>query len=312
VARRDTSKSQLQRRQPRRGSPAASPVTGRTKILGIFGDPVDHSSSPAMHNAALRALGLDYVYVAFHVRPDQLATAVAAIRALDLAGINVTVPHKQEVARHLDSIGEEARRTGAVNTITNRDGTLHGDNTDVAGFAAALREAGARVRGRRVVVIGAGGAARAALVALGALDAGQVVLVNRTGERAAQLARDLGSWVAIEPASLADLRSPALLGDAALVVNTTSLGLHGERFPALAASRSPHDCVFFDMVYGRHTDFLRRARAAQRTAVDGSAMLLHQGARAFRLWTKRAAPLAVMRAVLELRKSSIDKARDRR
>lgn len=281
-------------RQPR--------ISGRTRVVGIIGDPVAHSRSPALHNAAFAALGLDWIYVPLPVAADEVPAAVAAVRALGLAGVNVTVPHKEAVLPHLDVLTPLARRVGAVNTIVNRDGRLLGDNTDVHGFAATLRQHRARLRRRHVMVIGAGGAARAVLAAVTAAGVARVTIANRTAERAAALAaRFRGPRRSVVP--LAALQDPARLADLALVVNTTSLGLYDTDFPPLAVAATPPRCLFLDLLYGRDTAFLRAARRARRPTGDGSEMLLHQGARAFTLWTGRRAPLAAMRAALRQEKS---------
>lgn len=274
-------------------------ISGRTQIVGIIGDPVAHSLSPAMHNAAFRALKLDYAYVAFHVRPAGVRQALAGIRALGIAGVNVTVPHKERVLRWLDSISPTARRAGAVNTIVHRDGRLHGENTDVAGFLRALRDAKFQLRNRRVLVIGAGGVARAVLTALAEGKAAAVTVANRTVPRARRLARNFHSTtLRAAGVSLAALHQRDLLASVDLIVNATSIGLHGERFLPLAYAATPPSCLFVDLIYGRRTDFLRRAGGAQRRLLDGSGMLVHQGAAAFTLWTQRSAPVGVMRAAL--------------
>ena len=267
-------------------------------MVGIIGDPVGHSRSPAMHNAAFAALGLDWVYVPLPVDRRHVRDAVYAVRALGLAGVNVTVPHKQAVLAHLDDLSARARAAGAVNTIVSRGGRLFGDNTDVDGFLAAMRHSKARVRGRHAVVVGAGGSARAVLVALVAARAGRITIANRTAARARALARRFRSDAPIAAVGLRALCDTAQLADAALVVNTTSIGLQDAPFPPFAYATTPRDCRFIDLVYGRETDFLRHARRAGRHAIDGSEMLLQQGARAFTLWTRRRAPLRVMRAVL--------------
>jgi len=272
-------------------------ISGATRVVGILGDPVAHSRSPAMHNAAFAALGLDWVYVPFPVAATDVSAAVAAVRALGLAGVNVTVPHKQAVLAHCDALTPLARRVGAVNTIVNRGGRLLGDNTDVHGFAQTLRAARLRLRGRHAVVIGAGGAARAVLAALGAAGAARITLANRTAARARALAAR--RWCApVRVAALAALADPATLADAALVVNTTSAALDGGDFPAVAYAATPAGCLFVDLLYGHPTAFLAGARRARRRAEDGGAMLLHQGARAFTLWTGRRAPLEVMRGAV--------------
>lgn len=274
-----------------------APITGRTRVVGIIGDPVAHSRSPAMHNAAFAALGLDWVYVPFPVAGANVTAAVAAVRALGLAGVNVTVPHKEAVIPHLDALTPLARRIGAVNTIVNRGGRLLGDNTDVHGFAATVRQQRLRLRGCHVLIIGAGGAARAVLFALADAGVGRVTIANRTAARASALAQRMRG-LRRDTVSLAALADDGLLGDVAVVVNTTSLGLHATTFPPLAAAATRRGCVFIDLLYGGDTPFLHRARAAGRRTCDGAEMLLHQGARAFTIWTGRRAPLSVMREVL--------------
>ena len=274
-------------------------ISGRTQVVGIIGDPVAHSFSPAMHNAAFRALKLDFVYAAFPVRPMGLRAALAGIRALGIAGVNVTVPHKERVIAFLDSVSDMGRRVGAVNTVVNRGGHLHGENTDVVGFLRALRDVKFRLRGARVLVVGAGGVARAVLMALADGAAASVIVANRTPRRAQQLAAAVDTKrLRVTVSTLAVLQEPDVLAPLDLVVNATSLGLHGEKFPPLAYLASQPRCLFFDLIYGGHTDFQAGALHAGRPTLDGSSMLLHQGAAAFTLWTGRRAPLTVMRATL--------------
>jgi shikimate dehydrogenase len=274
-------------------------ISGRTQIVGIIGDPVAHSLSPAMHNAAFRALKLDFAYVAFPVPPAHVRQAIEGIRALGIAGVNVTVPHKERVITWLDSISPTARHAGAVNTIVQRDGRLHGENTDVTGFLHALQDGGFRVRGRHALVIGAGGVARAVVAALAEGEAGTVTVANRSVARARRLARAFrSSAVNLVGAPLTVLLEGEVLSSVDLIINATSVGLYGERFVPLAYGATPPTCVFIDLIYGRRTDFLARAGRVQRRSLDGSGMLVHQGAAAFKLWTGRAAPIAVMRAAL--------------
>ncbi len=249
-----------------------------------------------MHNAAFAALGLDLRYVPFRVRPADLAAATRAIRALDLIGVNVTVPHKEKILRHLDSLSDLAATVGAVNTVINRNGHLHGDNTDVFGFVQSLRSRRLRLRGKRVVVIGAGGAARAVLYGLGQLGVGEVLLANRTPSRANRLIEQLGNAApTVRIAPLTELAHDDTFDGAALVVNATSLGWGGEPFPPLAIAASAARCLFYDTAYGRRTEFLRIAQSGRRPHTDGGEMLIQQGARALTLWTGRRAPLHAMR-----------------
>jgi shikimate dehydrogenase len=280
-------------------------ISGRTRIFGIIGDPVAHSLSPAMHNAAFAALRLDAVYMPFHVRPSDLRAAVAGMRALGIAGLNVTVPHKERVMRYLDVVSPTARRAGAVNTIVARGGKLHGENTDVGGFVQSLADEQRSLRGARIVLIGSGGAARAVLVGMIQGRASAVTIVNRTVRRAKRLAAAFRARTTkVVAAPLDAALDQGLLGTADLVVNATSLGLHDGEFIPLAYEASPPHCLFYDLVYGRRTAFLEAAARSGRPTCGGGGMLLHQGAAALSLWTGRAAPLTSMRAALRSATSS--------
>ena len=249
-----------------------------------------------MHNAAFAELGLDYLYVPFHVPPEELGKATKAIRALGLRGVNVTVPHKEKIIRHLDSVSELAGSIGAVNTVVNHDGRLHGDNTDLAGFVLSLRARKLRLRGRRAVVIGAGGASRAVLCGLAELGVAEVLLANRTRSRSARLYRQLATHTPpTRMITLQDLALPTTFDGVRLVVNATSLGWGDRTFPELAIQASDPRCLFYDMVYGMQTAFLEQAERARRPSMDGGEMLVLQAAKSFTLWTKRRAPTAAMR-----------------
>ncbi len=276
-------------------------LDGQTRVVGIFGDPIAHTRSPAMHNAAFRARALPYVYVPFLVHPADLPKAVQSIRALHLIGVNVTVPHKERIIPYLDTLSVEAKLCGAVNTVVNRHGTLIGENTDGRGFLASLRERGLSPRRREIVLIGAGGAARAVLVSLVRAGSARIIVANRTLANAEALVRtycSLGN-TQLESVPLDRLQDPTLLRTATLVVNCTSVGLHNEDFPPLAYAATPRNCLFYDLLYQPTlTSFLRQARAARRPVTDGRRMLLHQGALAFSLWTRTPAPLMVMARAL--------------
>ena len=210
---------------------SSSAVSGSTKIVGVFGHPVTHTLSPAMHNAAFTALGLPFVYVPFPVAPQSLGVALRALPALGIVGVNLTIPHKEAALPFMDEVSEEAQRVGAVNTVHCVEGRLLGDNTDGRGFYQPLVEAGVEVRGRKVVVLGAGGAARAVVSRLVREGAG-VILANRTRARAERLAEEVGGtavqvidWDGQRP----DLsRSPIgdALNGACLLVNTTQVGMY--------------------------------------------------------------------------------------
>jgi len=280
-------------------------ISGRTRFTAIFGDPVEHSLSPAMHNAAYAALGIERAYLAFHVAPEHLHDAIRALPALKIVGVNLTVPHKENAVAMMAHLSEEALMLGAINCVVNRNGELHGDNTDARGLELDLRESGVVLQGRSVVIVGAGGAAASAVLACTRMRAGKILLCNRTVERAAKLAHrftHLGlalSGVLIRAGSLAALAEPAALADIALVINATPMGLKTGGFAPIAYDAAPADCVFYDMVYAREpTPFMAPAFALGRRALDGAGMLLKQGALAFELFNNVAAPVAVMRAAL--------------
>ncbi len=264
----------------------------------LLGHPVAHSLSPAMHNAAFAALGLPHHYETRDVEPDQLADTVDALRGDDVLGANVTIPHKEHALRYMDEAGKDARRIGAVNTIVRRGTRLVGENTDVYGFDRAISgpSPGAEMfRGGTVLILGAGGAARACAVVL--LERGNEVRVaSRTRARAEQLAA--GIEVRGRRPQAVRWPTPEDLALVEGVINATPLGLHGE--DPLAGMELDERLRVVDLVpTAAMTPLVKRARAVKNAVVvDGLSMLLHQAARSFTLWTGREAPLAVMRAAL--------------
>lgn len=265
--------------------------TGTTSLAAVIGSPVRHSRSPAIHNAAFRALGLDWTYLAFDIAAGDAGRAIDAMRALGLGGLSVTMPHKDAVVDLVDELTDDARRLGAVNCVTPRAGRLVGDNTDGAGFIASLADAGVSVDGRSCVVVGAGGAARAVILALARAGAAAVTVVNRTAaraEQAASLAGPVGRVGAVGDLAGADL-----------VVNATSIGMGGSTDTPfdVALLRTDPPAVVADLVYvPLETPLLAAAAAVGATTVDGLGMLVHQAAVAFESWTGVAAPVDVMRA----------------
>ena len=262
-----------------------NPAGANTALCGIVLHPAGHTRSPAMHNAAFRALGIDAVYLSFDVPPEALAAAVAGMRALGIRQLAVSLPHKEAVLAHLDEIDETARRIGAVNTVTLRDGHLVGSNTDWLGAVRAL-EHETKLADARAVVLGAGGTARA--VVFGLLERGsRVTVLNRTPERASDLAGELGAQAA---GGLDELSSTPH----DVLVNTTSVGLRGDASPVDTAAISP-EAVVMDAVYDpEQTRLLRDAAARGARTVTGKWMLVHQAAEQIALWTGRRAPLEVM------------------
>ena len=285
-------------------------IDAQTKLVGVIGWPIAHSLSPTMHNAAFDALGLNWRYLAFPVRPGEVGQAIAGLRALGYRGTNVTVPHKEAVIAFLDHVPPRVRQFGAVNTvIVDRDAdgacTLRGENTDVEGFAYALREGGFEPKGKSVLVAGAGGGARGVVYGLCGAGAAQVTVLNRTPARAARLIEDLAagagstrlSWDALTPETLARGAE-----ETDLFVNTTTRGM----WPHVDASIWPDDrslpahLAVCDLVYRPlETKLLRQARAAGALAIDGLGMLIAQGALSFEMWTGQRPPLDVMRGACE-------------
>lgn len=263
--------------------------------IGIIGDPIDHSLSPALHQPALDASGIPARYARWPTTAAELAARIATLREADAIGASVTVPHKVAVMPMLDQIAETARAAGAVNTIINRNGHLLGENTDIHGVEASLREVRNDFKLAPTVLLGAGGAARAVVLALHALGVPEIIVANRNRTRAEQLATDLAgaplTLITTDPAAL-----HRALGQVAILINATSIGWRSGEAPFdldLLARLSPNALVM-DLTY-RDTDLLVAARSRQLDVLDGLPMLVHQGARAFELWTGQPAPLAVMR-----------------
>ena len=282
-----------------------------TLRAGIFGYPIAHSISPAMHRAALDHAGIDATYDAWETPSDALARGVATLREDDYLGANVTVPHKQAVMEHLDEIDELAMKIGAVNTIVKDGDRLLGSNTDASGFIDSLRdEAGLIPSGLNTVLVGAGGAARAAAYALATEGAATLTIANRTLERAHTLAEEV-SQLGVEASALAldDNEVHVRCLEADLIVNSSSMGmLHG---PAEGVSPIPSEAirsgvVVYDMVYNpAETPLLETARSGGAKVAGGLLMLVYQGAASFRQWTGRPASTTVMleaarRALVEM------------
>lgn len=271
-----------------------------TKTICLLGHPVSHSISPKFQQAALDALGIDAKYEAWDTAPEDLAATVERLRSGDLLGANLTVPHKVAAMRLVDRPDAMVERVGALNTIINRGGILHATNTDVAGITGALREAGIEAGGKQVVLLGAGGAARAAVVAMRTAGATRVTIANRTEANAHALAEVGGPDLDIRyaPLDVQDATFRRAVSEAQIVIQSTSMGmLHGpaEHDTPVPAELFSAGQVAFDLVYvPEGTPFLRAAAAAGATTVGGLMMLIHQGAEAFRLWLGQEPPIDVM------------------
>lgn len=280
-----------------------SAITGKTKLVGIFGWPVGHSLSPIFQNAAFEALGLDYRYVPLSVRPEDLADAVRGFRAMNFAGANLTIPHKEAVIPFLDELAPTAAMMGAVNTIEVSQGRLVGHNTDGDGFVRSLLEEGVGVAGARCLMIGAGGAARGVAVALARAGIAEIIIANRTLEKAEELAVMISSGMPHVKAAGISLSGEALRRSAEgmnLLVQTTSVGMKpGDPLP-VPVDILRADLTVCDLIYSpRETPLLQQASISGAKTINGIGMLLYQGAIAFEIWTGKAAPVEIMRKALE-------------
>jgi len=278
-----------------------SDISGTTKLCALIGNPVAHTLSPAMHNAAFSALGLDYVYLAFPVKRENLESAVKGLQSLGAVGYNVTVPYKTAVLPLLDEIDPSAANIGAVNTVVIREGKTQGYNTDGSGFTKWLESEGIEPAGKKIVVIGAGGASRAISFSLAARGA-FIIVLNRTPEKARLLAQDIEKKTGqpVQTGSLDENDVKHAFTGAHIIINTTSAGMSRQ------AHISPVDGRFFreglivcDIIYNpSETIFLKMAKAAGGRTFNGTGMLLWQGALAFELWTHQPAPVEVMHEAL--------------
>jgi shikimate dehydrogenase len=264
--------------------------------LGVIGDPVAHSLSPALHQPALDELGIPAIYERWHTTAAELPDRIAGLRDESALGASVTVPHKVAVMVLVDEVSPAAARAGAVNTVVNRDGALFGDNTDIYGFAVSLNEAVDGAVPATALVLGAGGAARAVVLALEAAGVGEIIVANRDEDRVSRLAHDLAP-APVRPVRLDEDQLRQELPLAGVLVNATSIGWHAGETPIdLDLLRLlADDAVVADLTY-RDTELLMAAKERGLRTVDGLPMLVHQGARAFELWTGSPAPVATMLA----------------
>jgi shikimate dehydrogenase len=273
-------------------------ITGKTRVCGVIGDPIEHTLSPIMHNAAFNHLKLDYAFLAFKVKPAEVENAVNGMRALNILGLNVTMPHKKEVINYLDKIDQTAKFLNAVNTIHNKNGKLLGFNTDGIGALKALKENGVNPHGKRVLLLGSGGAARAIAYAL-VQEADELVVLNRTVEQAKELASLLERT--FNKKVVGDSLSPKViqdnLWDSDILVNATSVGMkpNANQSPVAPEWLKP-DLAVMDIVYNPiETKLDKDAKAAGAKVISGVEMLIYQGAASFEIWTGHSAPVEVMR-----------------
>lgn len=273
-------------------------ISGETKVVGLIGDPVTHSISPNIHNSAFRERGLDYVYVTFRVAPENLYDAIAGIKSLELEGVNVTVPHKTAVIGYLDETDDMARKIGAVNTIKRTDESLKGFNTDGMGARRALGKEVEGIGDKEIVLLGAGGAARAIAFTLADLGS-EVTISNRTVSKAEELVAVIGEKTGVKVNQIPQRRDnlKKAIRDSDILINSTSVGMHPTEDETLVEAEDMHaDLTVMDIVYNPlPTRLLQEAERAGAKTIDGLEMLVQQGAAAFEIWTGESAPVEIMR-----------------
>jgi shikimate dehydrogenase len=273
-------------------------ISGKTRVCGVIGDPIEHSLSPTIHNAAFDQLKLDFVFLAFRVKAADLENAVRGMRGLGIHGLNVTMPHKSTVIGYLDEVDSTVKFLGSANTVLNKDGVLSGFNTDGVGALKALRENGVALSEKKVLLLGAGGAAKAIAFSL-AEEVGELAILNRAAEKAKKLAEALGRIFnkKIVGGALSSDAIAKNLQDSDVLINATSVGMHPEDNQSIVASQwLRSDLTVMDIVYNPvETKLARDAKAAGAKVISGVEMLIYQGAASFEIWTKRSAPVEVMR-----------------
>jgi shikimate dehydrogenase len=273
-------------------------ISGKTRVCGVIGDPIEHSLSPTIHNAAFSHLELDFVFLAFRVKTADLESAMRGMRGLGIHGLNVTMPHKSAVIAYLDEVDSTVKFLGSANTILNKDGKLSGFNTDGVGALKALRENGVDLSEKKVLLLGVGGAAKAIAFSL-AEEVGELVVLNRAAEKAKALAEDLSRTFnkKVVGAALFPDAVAKNLRDSDVLINATSVGMHPAANKSIAAPQwLRSDLTVMDIVYNPvETKLARDAKAAGARVISGVEMLIYQGAASFEIWTGRSAPIEVMR-----------------
>lgn len=280
-------------------------IKGTTKLLGVIGDPIEHSLSPVMHNAAIAALGIDYVYLPLPVKMADLSIAIAGFKAIGLEGFSVTIPHKQTILSFLSEVSAVAKVVGAVNTVWRTDSGWHGTNTDVEGFIAPLQAHNRDWSQITPLIIGHGGAARAVIVGLTQLGCTEIHVVGRDVQKLSQFQQ---SWVNAPLPITINVhlweQLPDLISQAALVVNATPIGMYPnvEQCPIdnAAMQKLKEGAIAYDLIYTPNpTQFLQQAKQQNAIAIDGLEMLVQQGVAAFKIWVGEEPPVDIMRQTLQ-------------
>ncbi|MDI6786504.1 MAG: shikimate dehydrogenase [bacterium] len=277
-------------------------ITAKTKILGLIGYPATYSLSPIMHNAAFKQLGLDYVYLVFPAESNDLRKAMEGLKAIKFAGANVTIPYKEVIMDYLDEISKEARLIGAVNTIKNIEGKLYGYNTDGFGFIESLKkQIGIFLKGKKVFMLGAGGAAKAVALSLALEEVSEIVIVDKFKKKAMDLSDYLEKNIDCKSVAIRieDVKIGKKISNADIIVNATPVGMKKEDPLLIDVKYLREDQIIYDLIYTpQETLLLKEARRLKLKAINGLEMLLYQGAKSFNIWTERDAPIEIMRKAL--------------
>ncbi|HBB35859.1 MAG TPA: shikimate dehydrogenase [Cyanobacteria bacterium UBA8803] len=280
-------------------------ITGKTKLLGVIGDPIEHSLSPVMHNAAIAHLGVDYVYLPFHIRKEELEVAIAGFAAIGVDGFSITIPHKQAIIPLLSEVSDIARSVGAVNTVWRTDPGWRGTNTDVAGFIAPLQAQNRDWSKTTAVILGCGGAARAVVVGCYELGCRNIHVLGRNQQKLTEFQE---SWVSSPVKVTLKVhpweRLPQLISQANLLVNTTPVGMSPkiEESPVdvEVMQKLTEGAIAYDLIYTPNpTQFLQQAAQQGAIAIDGLEMLVQQGAAALEIWLGQTPPVDIMRRSLQ-------------
>ncbi|MDD5686692.1 MAG: shikimate dehydrogenase [Elusimicrobia bacterium] len=271
-------------------------ISSKTKILGLFAYPIGHSLSPLMQNAAIKKMGLDYVYVPFEVKPQALENAVDSIRALGISGVNVTIPHKQNVMKYLDKISGEAAKIGAVNTIINKDGVLSGYNTDYYGFTHSIEEK-ISLKNKNVFMLGCGGVSKAIALALVNSKIKKLVVSDIDIKKVKELLSC--RWAVSKIEFVKTEESPCLIEKSDIFINATPVGMRENDPSPINKKLLRKEMFVYDVVYNRETQLLKDAGKIGANFISGLNMLVYQGAKSLELWTGKKPPVDLMRDILK-------------
>lgn len=266
-------------------------ISGKTRLLGLIGNPVEHTVSPQLHNTLASATNIDVAYVPFHVEKEKLEAAVKGLMAVNVLGFNVTVPYKKDIIKYLDECSKEALLMGSVNTVKNIDGRFYGYNTDAEGFSKSFKhETGTGFKGKQVFIIGAGGAARAISVKIAKEGAGKIYIANRTPSKALEIADMVNENVSsvAEHLDISDARTSKVFSSSGIIINTTTVGMYPNMdvSPIEASFVFSKEQIVYDVIYNpKKTRLLTIAEEKGCTVVNGIGMLFYQGVSAFEIWT---------------------------